>query len=93
MKPEPPNPLTKSYTRRDAAKILGMSPEFVRDRLRDGSIEYLKYGRAVRIPEDELIRFVESCRRSGQLTSERRGRAAIENPPPASRRRATGSRS
>lgn len=43
----------------EAAEQINMSPHFVRRRVQRREIEFVKLGKSVRIPESELVRFVE----------------------------------
>ena len=52
-------------TRADVADLLGMSPEWVRSRLEDGSIAYYKLGRSVRISVEDLEAFLAAAHRAG----------------------------
>ena len=42
------------YTVRDAARLLDVSEDMVRDMLNRGEMRFKKFGRLIRIPESEL---------------------------------------
>lgn len=52
----PPEPI--AYTRRDAAKALGICERVLFDLVAAGKIREIRIGRSVRVPRSELLRYV-----------------------------------
>jgi excisionase family DNA binding protein len=55
-----PNPVPLVRTMREATQILRIGMSSLKVAISKGEIKTVRYGRSVRIPEAELVRFVES---------------------------------
>ncbi len=60
MTAEAPAPLCRLLTRQEAADILHMSETWIKRQIRAGQLGSVSLGRAVRVEEDELRRFIQS---------------------------------
>ena len=54
-----PEPLRLLRTVADAAETLGVSKGTVREWVASRKVEHVRFGRAIRIPQAELVRLVE----------------------------------
>ena len=50
----------RAYTREEAAKLLSISPRTIDAARIEGKLDYIRIGRAIRIPQDALRKFIES---------------------------------
>lgn len=57
------SPTPRLMSRREVAEYLGVSLEFVRDRLASGSLPHYKLGRSVRVAEADVVAYLAQARR------------------------------
>lgn len=56
----------RSYTVKDAADYMKMSPDYIRDRVRDGSLSYYCHGRRIRFSKEHLEAFLTRVERKAK---------------------------
>jgi excisionase family DNA binding protein len=49
----------RAFTREEAAKMLSISPRTIDAARIEGKLDYIKIGRAVRIPQEALRKFIQ----------------------------------